>query len=100
MKLIASAFATLIASTFILTSVSLAAFIVQEDPAPPSDTAATPPADATDDDAVLESLPAPMQAQVKQMLAKLLTVKDPAKLRQALDAMDAQSILMTVTFGV
>ena len=94
MKLIASAFATLIASTLLLTSVSLAAFIVQEDPAPPSDTAATPPADATDDDAVLESLPAPMQAQVKQMLAKLLTVKDPAKLRQALDAMDAQSAQM------
>ena len=94
MKLIASAFTTLIASTFILTSVSLAAFIVQEDPAPPSDTAATPPADATDDDAVLESMPAPMQAQVKQMLAKLLTVKDPEKLRQALDAMDAQSAQM------
>ena len=96
MKLIASLFATSIASTFILTSVALAVFVAQEDPAPPTETQSegtTPPAVTGNDDA-LENLPAPMQAQVKQMLAKLLTVKDPASLRQALDAMDAQSAQM------
>ena len=96
MKLIASLFATSIASTFILTSVALAVFVAQEDPAPPTETQSegtTPPVVTGNDDA-LENLPAPMQAQVKQMLAKLLTVKDPASLRQALDAMDAQSAQM------
>ena len=96
MKLIASLFATSIASTFILTSVAVAVFVAQEDPAPPTETQSegtTPPAVTGNDDA-LENLPAPMQAQVKQMLAKLLTVKDPASLRQALDAMDAQSAQM------
>ena len=91
MKLIASLIAPSIASALFLANVSFASFVAQDDPAPPSDMQSTPSADAAGEDAELANLPAPMQAQVKQMLAKLLTVTDPAKLQQALTAMEAQS---------
>ena len=91
MKLIASLIAPSIASALLLANVSFASFVAQDDPAPPSDTQSTPSTDAAGEDAELASLPEPMQAQVKQMLAKLLTVTDPAKLHQALTALETQS---------
>jgi prophage antirepressor-like protein len=46
---------------------------------------------ATEGDAELAALPAPMQAMARQALKQLESIQDPAMLRQQLAAMDAQA---------
>ena len=95
MKLIAPS----IAFALIFASAALATF---DDPkeiptqgesetTPPVDTNAQAPTTEEAEDVELQKLPAPMRAQVKQALAQIMQLNDPAQLHQALEAMEIQS---------
>ena len=99
MKLIAPS----IAFALIFASAALATF---DDPketptqgesetTPPVDTNAQAPTTEEAEDVELQKLPAPMRAQVKQALAQIMQLNDPAQLHQALEAMEIQSAKCT-----